>query len=137
MNKIPVVIVDDEDADRYVARRRLSKTGDFEPVFESTTGSDFLETFFNGHKGNALEHSPLVVLMDINMPQMNGFETIEEVVRRMDAGRGPESVDFMMFTSSDNPIDRARAKGLPAVKGYLVKPLDEHGIEQIRALYAV
>lgn len=136
MNKIPVAIVDDQDADRYIARRRLSKAGDFEPVFESTTGTDFLETFFNGHKADDLGHSPLVVLMDINMPQMNGFETIEEVMRRMDAGRGPKSVDFLMFTSSDNPDDRARAEGLEPVKGYIVKPLDENGIEKILALYA-
>lgn len=136
LNKIPVVIVDDQDADRYIAKRRLAKTGDFDPVFESTTGPDFLETFFNGHKGSGIEHSPLVVLMDINMPQMSGFETIEEVMRRMESGRGPDSVDFMMFTSSENPSDLARADGLDAVKGYIVKPLDEAGIEKIRALYA-
>lgn len=136
MSVIPVVIVDDEETDRYIARRRLSRTGEFDPVYEASTGAEFLEAFFNGHKAGDTGDAALVVLMDINMPMMSGFETIEEVERRMQAGRGPGSVDILMFSSSDSPSDRARAATLASVKGYIVKPLDDGGIDKIRALYA-
>lgn len=135
MSSIPVAIVDDEDADRYIARRKLTKAGEFDPVYEASNGSEFLEAFFNGKKTDFGQGQPLVVLMDINMPVMNGFQTIEEIQRRMEAGRGPDCVDIIMFSSSTDPDDRARAEGLKSVKGYLVKPLDDAGIAKIRALY--
>ena len=134
MTKIPVVIVDDEEADRYIVRRRLAKSEDFEQVIECTTGDEFLEQFFNGH-GGIDPSSPLLVLMDINMPRMGGFETIEELQRRMAEGRGPKSVVIMMFTSSDNENDRARADALSSVKGYVLKPLDDDAVEDIVKVY--
>lgn len=135
MNKIPVAVVDDEVVDRYIVKRRLSKTKDFGDVMEMTGGKELLEVFFNDQPGAPSQDLPLLVLMDINMPQMNGFETIEEMQRRRADGHGPESIVVMMFTSSNNPSDRERAENLDLVKGFITKPLDDSGIEVIRALY--
>ena len=135
MRKISVIIVDDQDVDRYIVKRRLAKSDDFGEVMEAVTGDDFLEDFFNGDGSKKVEHLPLLVLMDINMPGRNGFETVEELQNRMAEGRGPKSVVIMMFTTSDNPADRERAMQLDSVKGYIVKPLDDDGIQRIRDLY--
>lgn len=135
MRKIPVVVVDDEDVDRYIVKRRLSKAEDFGEVLEAPTGDAFLEEFFNGRKIELPPDVPLLVLMDVNMPGRNGFETIEELQRRMERGRGPGSVVIMMFTSSQNPKDQERAKQFAVVKGYIFKPLDDAGVEKIRELY--
>lgn len=135
MTKISVVIVDDQDVDRYIVRRRLSKAPEIGNVIEASAGKEFLEDFFNGSGADEIKHPPLMVLMDINMPGMNGFETVKELQRRMAEGRGPESVVIMMFTSSDNPEDRRRAEELDAVKGFIVKPLDDSGVEDLLSLY--
>ncbi len=133
--QIPVVIVDDEETDRYIAKRRLSSAGGFGEIHEAAAGDDFLEMFFNGRPANDVSGNPLLVLMDINMPRMSGFETVGEVQRRMENGKGPDSIVVMMFTSSDSPEDKARAEELGAVKGYLVKPLDEATVSKIRDIY--
>ncbi|WP_176695386.1 response regulator [Phaeobacter sp. B1627] len=135
MSKIPVIVVDDETIDRYIVKRQLAKCDDFEQVLEVATGGEFLEAYFSEPRLTTQQSKPLLVLMDINMPQMSGFETIEELQRRMDVDSGPDSVVILMFTSSNNPEDRAKAESLPTVKGYVVKPLDEGGVETIRELY--
>lgn len=134
MSKVPVVIVDDSDADRYIVKRRLSKAGGFGEVMEATDGIVFLEEFFNGGPQLETEDLPLLVLMDVNMPGLSGFETIEELQRRVALGKGPTSLVVMMFTSSNNPDDMAQAENLASVKGYINKPLDESGIEKIRLI---
>lgn len=135
MNKVPVVIVDDSEADRYIVRRRLSKVEGFGEVMEAEDGAVFLEEFFNGAGRVQSEILPLLVLMDVNMPGLNGFETIEELQRRVELGKGPASLVVMMFTSSSNPDDVAQAENLASVKGYITKPLDDVGIEKIRQIY--
>lgn len=136
MKKISVVVIDDEKVDRYIVKRRMSKLDVFGDVIEATNGDRFLDEYFQNE--NEFQDSvppPLLLLMDVNMPGRNGFETVEEIQRRMVDGRGPESIVIMMFTSSGNENDRARAESLDAVKGYITKPLDEKGIETILELY--
>lgn len=118
-----------------IAKRRLSRHDDFGAVLEVSTGEDFLETVFDVNGPLKSIKRPILVLMDINMPRLNGFETIEELQRRMDSEHGPESVVILMFTSSDNPDDRERADALELVKGYVMKPLDEKSVQHIHALY--
>lgn len=136
MSQIPVVIVDDEKVDRLVARRRFNEEEKFGDVFESETGDAFLEEFFNGHdhrlKG---AKNAALILMDVNMPGRNGFETIEEMEARLKQGRGPKGVTVVVFTSSNNPADRARADTLETVKGYITKPLEKTDVEQLLQLY--
>jgi len=135
MVKIPVIVVDDNQDDRYIAKRKLSKHDDFAEVLESNAGYSFLEDYFEGTEKTEIEQPPLVVLMDINMPRMNGFETVAEIHARVAEGRGPDRIVVIMFSSSDNPEDHKEAEILQSVQGYVVKPLNDSGIEQIRAAY--
>lgn len=132
---IPVVVVDDQEVDRYLVKRCLSKVDDFPELIEVSSGKRFIEQFFSNEPASSSVSESLLVLMDINMPGLDGFQTIEEVQRRMTNGCGPSKIIFIMFTSSDNQRDRDKAKLLDVVKGYLSKPIDEESIRQIRDLY--
>lgn len=132
---IPVVVVDDEEADRYLVKRRLARVGGFAEVIEEPSGDRFLEDYSSGYLAEAAASTSLLVLMDINMPGRNGFETIEELQRRMDDGQGLSSIAVMMFTSSNNVRDRERADEFSIVKGYITKPLDDSGVRHIMDLY--
>lgn len=77
----------------------------------------------------------LLVLMDINMPGLDGFETIEEAQRRSARGSGPQRIIYLMYTSSENSKDKQRAGELDFVKGYLAKPLNKDAVGYIRDLY--
>ncbi len=133
--KIPVVLVDDNEVDRYVVRRVLSKFEEFDELRESKSGIEFLKEFFNGDEGAHLEDQPLCILMDINMPGLSGFETIAEMEKLAIKGHGPGGIVVMMITSSANPNDRTRAEELGSVLGYTTKPLGKEGAKQIISIY--
>ena len=126
-----VVIVDDSEMDRYIARRVLMKSSEVASIEEAVSGDAFLEMYFSGGKGSHTGDPRLCVLMDINMPGRNGFETIEEMEVRIRDGRGPECVVVMMLTSSLASSDRKAADALQSVKGQLAKPLGSDGVQEI------
>lgn len=132
---IPVVVVDDEEFDRYVVRRRLAKNGRFSDLVKMPSGDKFLETYFSEQSPTIANDKPLLILMDINMPGSDGFETIEEIQRRLGEGGGLERVIVMMISSSSNLDDRSRADELDIVKGYITKPLDVDGVDYILDTY--
>ena len=133
--KIPVIVVDDEKVDRYTVRRRLAKHGGFDEVQEARSGDDFLERFCTGHICAGPKGDPLLVLIDINMPGRDGFETIAELEDRVRYGQSRASVVAMMFSSSTNPRDKARADALKLVSGYVEKPMSAEGAQRVFELY--
>ncbi|MEO0421142.1 MAG: response regulator [Pseudomonadota bacterium] len=131
--KITTVVVDDDEVDRYVVKRKLGRRDEFGKVLEARSGQQFIDQVDQGLLAGEPEN-PLV-LMDINMPGLNGFETVSALQARVEDGTLPSTLVVMMFTSSSNPSDRARAESLPIVAGYVVKPLDDTDVAEILRLY--
>lgn len=107
----PVVLVDDDEVDveiltRSFARSSLADTYDFRAFSD---GEEFLEYMRLAEREGA--HVPSIVLLDINMPQMDGFEVLE----RLRAIEKFREVPTVMFVSnSDNPRDIERCAALNA-----------------------
>jgi CheY-like chemotaxis protein len=70
---------------------------------------------------------PMLILLDIQMPLMDGFEFLQAYAQRPPTDN-PAVV--IMLTSSHNPLDVARMQELP-ITGYFTKPLTEENIRQI------
>lgn len=135
--RIPVVIVDDEEVDRLIALKRIARSDwadVLNPVFEAETGDLFLENMF---ASEIMTDGERLVLMDINMPGRDGFEIVEEMGRQLADQPGSEGLVVMMFTSSENAADQARAKALDLVQGYIVKPMDQSDIETIVRIFGL
>lgn len=114
----PVVIIDDEKKDRYIAKRcfeksKLSTKHAFMEFADAFAFISYLESA--ALKGDQL---PAMVLVDINMPSMNGFELLESVRKKSIFSKMPLLV---IFSTSQNPNDIRKAEGLGA-SGYQVKP---------------
>lgn len=135
MRKIPVIIVDDDETDRYIAKRRLAKSSNFGEVSEASSGAQFLQDFCDPPPAMGDDGLPPLVLMDVNMPGINGFETVQALESRMAQGAGSAHFVVIMFTSSNNPADIARAQDFDIVKAYMNKPLDNSGVEDLCAAY--
>ncbi len=133
---IPVAIVDDGEADRYLVKRRLSRSGKFQELIEFTSGDRFLEEFLYGPPPIYTRSSPLLVLMDINMPGRDGFQTVEEFSARLSESPRSDNTLIVMYTSSLNDQDQERAREIHTVRGYLEKPMRNDSIEQILRLYS-
>ena len=117
-----VVIVDDSEADRYLARRVIRRACPGAEIVEYAAGYLALEDLtdeeaFDAKFGPPPE--PLIVLVDINMPRIDGFQLAEAVRESPRAG----SIHVFMYSSSDRPSDRVRAESNDVVRGFVTKPL--------------
>ena len=129
-------IVDDNEMDRYLVRRLLARHEVVTAVVEAETGVDFLDQLQTGDAHLVETTEPTLVFMDVNMPRMDGFETAERLQDLVEAGATPGSIVVMMFTSSDNPADKARADAIDIVKGYIVKPMGQQELSDIITRYS-
>lgn len=123
-----VIIIDDDEADRYIAARVLRKAGleaDIHEYADGQSALDFITQIGKTQQPGKPHFRPsTLALVDINMPRLNGFEFLEQ----LEAGirKGDLHADWiavMMFTSSANQRDRDKAKSFSIVRGYIVKPL--------------
>ncbi len=108
--KIPIGIVDDKSQNRLLFTGRLNISDDIEVVMSACDGKDFLDQM----KAMSFEKRPSVILMDIEMPEMDGIAAVQ-------AGKilYPD-LHFLMLTvfDDDDKIFEAIKAG---ATGYLLK----------------
>jgi len=110
-----ILLVDDDDVAAEAIHRSLRKVGMNPSITNAEDGVEALE-ILRGSDPTRCIAKPYVVLLDLNMPRMNGFEFLGEI--RAD----PNLHDTVVFvlTTSDRDLDRGRAYR-KNVAGYMVK----------------
>ena len=120
-----VLLVDDNPFDVDVAKRILELTGRYKHVYSVTNGAEALE-LFRDYESSRRDYPdkfpPLVILLDINMPVMDGFGFLQSYAELDQTDEQPPFV-VVMLTSSSYDADRERAFTSPFVKEYIVKPM--------------
>jgi len=113
--ELSVLLIEDDDVAAEAVQRSVSKYGLNTPVVVAEDGQEALDVLRGKHLERKLT-KPYVILLDLNMPRMNGFEFLAEL--RADRSLS-ESVVFVL-TTSNNDIDKSRAYE-EHVAGYMVK----------------
>ena len=104
-------MVVDDDPDILIAIRKIFEIEGFE-VFTVDSGMDCIKELERGFKG--------IILMDIMMPFMDGWDTIEEILKR---GLN-KNVVISIITANGSP-DNEKMKGLQSlIFDYIIKPFD-------------
>ncbi|WPJ96403.1 response regulator [Coraliomargarita algicola] len=114
----PVVVVDDSVIDLTITKRVYARSKLKNPLVTFPSGAAFLEYMEAAQMGTS--PVPAMVLMDINMPSMNGFETISELRKVSDFTEIPIIV---MLTNSDSEQDLEKSLQVGA-NGFQTKDFD-------------
>ncbi|UTW00959.1 response regulator [Marinomonas rhizomae] len=115
INELSVLVVEDDDVASESITRSLKKVSPNINLVYAEHGKVAIEILKNEHPSRFLT-TPYVVLLDLNMPVMNGFEFLEYV--REDPSL-QDTIVFILTTSNDDN-DRTRAYD-NNVAGYMVK----------------
>ncbi|MDO8544307.1 MAG: response regulator [Opitutaceae bacterium] len=116
----PILVAEDDDDDFFFLRRAIRTAGIENPILRFRDGAElikFLEQIPRSEVGPAAG-SPWLLLLDITMPMMNGFE----VLGWLKSHRRLPRVRPVMLSGSYRPDDIARATALGAID-YLLKPI--------------
>ena len=112
---INVLLVEDDEVDVEAVKREFKKHNIKNHLYRAVCGVDALE-MLRGENQRPKLPRPYIMLVDINMPQMNGLDLLKEV--RKDDGL-KESIAFILTTSARD-TDISAAYGLNAA-GYFLK----------------
>ena len=113
--ELTVLLVDDDDVVWESVARSFRKYELPHKLVCTKDGQEAIEVLTNQHPTKQLK-GPLVILLDLNMPRMNGFEFLSRMRRDENL---KQHVVFILTTSSDER-DRSRAYS-EYVAGYMVK----------------
>jgi len=112
---LKILLVEDDEVDAEGVRRALAREGVAHEIRVARDGIDALRILRGSASRRGIEQ-PYIVLLDLNLPRMNGLELLEEI--RSDPGLA-ESIIFVL-TTSDAERDRAAAYRRQ-VAGYMLK----------------
>lgn len=116
---INVLLVEDDEVDVMNVKRAFKKGKITNPLFVANNGLEGLE-MLQGESGEApsVPEYRRLILLDLNMPKMNGMEFLE--VLRNDPAL--KSIPVVVLTTSDEDRDRIEAYNYN-VAGYILKPV--------------
>jgi len=119
--KQTVLVVDDDDGTRFVLAQTLKQLGC--RVIAATDGAEVPDLL--------AQHAFDLLIVDLYMPGMNGFELLRRVRRAtsfLPTPRTSATVRVLVVSGETNPASMANAKALGA-DAYLVKPVDVDELE--------
>ncbi len=111
---VNILLVEDDNLDVIDVKRTLEKMHILNNMVVAKNGEDALRILNDKEKSQDWD----LVLIDINMPKMNGLEFLA-AIRKMEEWK---DLKCFIITTSDEKIDRMAAKDL-GISGYIVKPL--------------
>lgn len=115
MQKHSILLVEDDELDVISVERSLKKLESEYDLKTAYNGIEALEIL----KNMGLGIVPDVILLDLNMPKMNGIEFLR-IIRNDDSLK---DIRVFVMTTSSEISDRAEAEEL-GISGYIIKPLN-------------
>ena len=113
-NSKPILLVEDDQVDTMTVSRALGDLKVTNPLIHKVDGKEALE--YLQADG---DHKPCIILLDLNMPRMNGLEFLKAVK----ADENLKKIPVIVLTTSNAEQDILESFNC-CVAGYIVKPVD-------------
>jgi CheY-like chemotaxis protein len=123
----PILLVEDDQVDVMTVKRALDEIHVTNPLINRENGEEALK-----YLRDPANEKPCIILLDLNMPIMNGIEFLHEVKQDANLKRFP----VIVLTTSDEQQDKVNSFDL-GVAGYMAKPVNyRQFVELMRTLDA-
>lgn len=124
-----VLLVDDDPTTNFLNKLLLQRMEVAEQVFVAENGEQALHTLVRTCQDTD-PTCPRLILLDMNMPVLNGLAFLEAYVQMPLAQQS--AIVIVMLTTSLHPLDLARTQELP-IAGFLNKPLTKEKVTDLLA----
>ena len=122
-----LIFIDDNQLDHFILKRVLNK---YNLAYEVNCTADAEEVIgFLKQNQNDKEKLPDIILLDIYMPLVNGWQFLEKVQQMQPFLNKP--LRIYILSSSINPRDIQRAKQFSCVKSFIFKPITKEMLEKL------
>lgn len=132
-----ILCVDDDPITLMLCRKVVEKVEFAKEIIIAQNGQEAIQYFddlFEERKGNDSIEYPKLVLLDLNMPVMDGWEFLESYITK-----GYQdifvSTRFIVLSSSIDPYDINRSKTYPVI-GFLSKPVTKEMLENLKPQFS-
>ncbi|MEO5339459.1 MAG: response regulator [Magnetococcus sp. MYC-9] len=117
---VTILMVEDEDAHATLIERNLRRCGIHNPIHRLRNGREALDYLF-GRGKYAMQQpiAPLLVLLDLNMPEVDGYQ----VIRELKATAEQRTIPVIILTTTDDPHEIQRCYDL-GCNNFISKPVD-------------
>lgn len=113
-DRLNILLVEDDEIDVMNVKRAFKDNDWVHPLHVAENGADALDKLRSGQ----VSRERLLVLLDVNMPRMNGIEFLRE----LRADPQLKSIAVVVLSTSDDERDKVEAHKLH-VAGYILKPV--------------
>lgn len=121
-----ICVIDDDLIFQYITKKIIDKNQLFSTVTCFENGREAMEYF---QKNSNPDHLPDIILLDINMPEMDGWAFMDEL-NKEDFLSNKDTAIYIS-TSSIAKEDRDKAAGYPKILGYLCKPISREMLQEL------
>lgn len=131
-----ILCVDDDPITLMLCRKVVEKVDFAKEIITVSNGEEAIQYFdalFEEQKSNDAIVYPKLVLLDLNMPVMDGWEFLESY-KNKDYPRIFESTRFIVLSSSIDPYDINKSKTYPVI-GFLSKPVTKEMLENLKTQF--
>ena len=120
---VTIVLIEDDPGHARLIEKNVRRAGVNNTIVPFTDGTSALEHLF-GHDSRGVRHadSALLVLLDLNLPDMSGIE----ILRRIKGDEHLKRVPVVVLTTTDDRLEIQRCYDL-GCNVYITKPLDYEG----------
>jgi CheY-like chemotaxis protein len=129
--EIVILLAEDDEGHAYLVHQNLEEAGFANTFVHVTDGQEALDYIrCQGRYRDRVAHGPLLVLLDINLPRVDGVE----VLAQLRADPETHKLPVIMLTTTDDPREVRRCYEL-GCNSYVTKPVEyEKFVEAIRRL---